>query len=79
MPTDEERATFKRSEYERIKPAFLTTEDDQEYLAMVEAWGQALRERDEARDYACRLEAMVAMLMSPMMATKERRDEEVQP
>ena len=24
MPTDEERAAFKRAEYERIKPAFLS-------------------------------------------------------
>lgn len=51
---------------------------EQEHLEMIEAWGKALRERDEARDYACRLEAMIAMLMAPMTATKEQHTEEVQ-
>jgi len=38
------------------------TDLEQEHLQMIEAWGQALRERDEARDTACRLEEEVARL-----------------
>ena len=35
-------------------------EDDPEYMQMVDLWGRALRERDEARDTACRLEEELA-------------------